>query len=47
MEAQASLLGERATAVLRDQFIAILGHDLRNPLAAINSGLRLLLKAFG
>jgi len=35
---------ERATASLRDQFIAVLGHDLRNPLAAIESGLHLLRK---
>ncbi len=27
---------------LRDQFIAVLGHDLRNPLAAIEAGLRML-----
>jgi signal transduction histidine kinase len=33
--AQAALLDERATSELREQFIAILGHDLRNPLAAI------------
>lgn len=33
---------ERSTAALREQFIAVLGHDLRNPLAAISSGLRLL-----
>ena len=44
MEAQASLLSERETAALRDQFIAVLGHDLRNPLASIDAGTRLLLK---
>lgn len=27
---------------LREQFIAVLGHDLRNPLASISSGVRLL-----
>jgi sigma-B regulation protein RsbU (phosphoserine phosphatase) len=32
----------RETAALREQFVAILGHDLRNPLAAIDSGMRLL-----
>ena len=32
------------TAHLREQFIAVLGHDLRNPLAAITSGIRLLAK---
>lgn len=35
---QASLLDERKTAELREQFIAVLGHDLRNPLASINAG---------
>lgn len=41
---EASLLDERKTAELREQFIAVLGHDLRNPLAAISSGIRLLHK---
>jgi signal transduction histidine kinase len=31
-------------AALREQFIAVLGHDLRNPLAAINGGMNLLVK---
>jgi signal transduction histidine kinase len=39
---EASLLGERRTSELRDQFIAVLGHDLRNPLASISSGAELL-----
>jgi signal transduction histidine kinase len=39
---QADLFGERETAALREQFIAVLGHDLRNPLAAIDGGVRLL-----
>lgn len=30
------------TAELREQFIAVLGHDLRNPIAAIASGAKLL-----
>jgi sigma-B regulation protein RsbU (phosphoserine phosphatase) len=30
---------------LREQFIAVLGHDLRNPLAAISSGVRLMTRA--
>lgn len=38
------LSDERATSALREQFIAILGHDLRNPLTAIDSGMRLLLR---
>lgn len=32
-----ALLDERAASELREQFIAVLGHDLRNPLAAIAS----------
>jgi len=39
-----NLLDERKTAELREQFIAVLGHDLRNPLASISGGVRLLLK---
>jgi len=31
---------ERVTSELREQFIAVLGHDLRNPLAGIEAGLR-------
>lgn len=31
----ATLIDERAKSELRDQFIAILGHDLRNPLQAV------------
>jgi signal transduction histidine kinase len=33
--AQNELLAERASSELREQFVAILGHDLRNPLQAI------------
>ncbi|WP_216599891.1 PAS domain-containing sensor histidine kinase [Sphingomonas sp. AP4-R1] len=33
---------ERQASELREQFIAVLGHDLRNPLASISSGVRLL-----
>lgn len=32
------------TAKLRDEFVAILGHDLRNPLASVASGMRVLSK---
>ncbi|MBD0272496.1 MAG: GAF domain-containing sensor histidine kinase [Acetobacteraceae bacterium] len=39
---EAALLDERRTAELREQFIAILGHDLRNPLAAVAAGASLL-----
>ena len=36
------MLDADEAAVLRDQFIAVLGHDLRNPLAAIQAGTTLL-----
>jgi sigma-B regulation protein RsbU (phosphoserine phosphatase) len=36
------LADERETAQLREQFIAVLGHDLRNPLASIVGAARLL-----
>ncbi|QPF82550.1 GAF domain-containing sensor histidine kinase [Bradyrhizobium genosp. L] len=42
---EATLLDERKTAELREQFIAVLGHDLRNPLASISAGVRMLPKA--
>ncbi|WP_158805755.1 GAF domain-containing sensor histidine kinase [Acidisoma sp. L85] len=38
------LIDQRHDAELREQFIAVLGHDLRNPLAAIDGGIRLLSK---
>jgi signal transduction histidine kinase len=41
----ASLMDERETAELREQFIAVLGHDLRNPLASIDAGIRIVGKA--
>jgi signal transduction histidine kinase len=40
--AEADLLGARAAAQLQEQFIAVLGHDLRNPLASIAMGAELL-----
>jgi len=42
---EALLSDERETSELREQFIAVLGHDLRNPLASISSAVRLFLKA--
>jgi len=36
------LMDERRASELREQFIAVLGHDLRNPLAAIAMGATLL-----
>lgn len=41
-EAEAAIADADRTAVLREQFIAILGHDLRNPVAAIQAGTTLL-----
>ena len=35
---EARLLDAQKTAELREQFIAVLGHDLRNPLGAIGAG---------
>ena len=42
--ARAILKDERETSQLREQFIAVLGHDLRNPLASISAGARILLR---
>ncbi len=39
---QQSLLEEKKIAELREQFIAVLGHDLRNPLGAIKNVAQLL-----
>lgn len=39
---EAALLDAREVAELREQFIAVLGHDLRNPLASIDAGARLI-----
>lgn len=33
-----------SVGLLRDEFIAVLGHDLRNPLASVKSGARMLAK---
>jgi len=41
-ETRSALLSERETAELREQFIAVLGHDLRTPLSAILTGAELL-----
>ena len=42
---EADLSNERQTSVLREQFIAVLGHDLRNPLASIAAVAHRLRKA--
>ena len=39
---RAALLDAQQTAVLREQFIALLGHDMRTPLGAVVSGTELL-----
>jgi phosphoserine phosphatase RsbU/P len=41
-ESQTELANEIETGALREQFIAVLGHDLRNPLSSIVAGTRLL-----
>lgn len=41
-KAEATIVSERADSELREQFIAVLGHDLRNPLASIASGIHML-----
>ena len=40
--ATTNLASEREASELREQFIAVLGHDLRNPLASISAGARIL-----
>ena len=40
---ETALQDERQRAELQDQFIAVLGHDLRNPLSAIQTGAKTLL----
>lgn len=42
VRAEAETKAERDAAILREQFMAVLGHDLRNPLAAIAGGIRML-----
>lgn len=42
--AYTALIRERELSELREQFIAVLGHDLRNPIAAIEAGINRLLK---
>ncbi len=39
---QAALMDAHEVAELREQFIAVLGHDLRNPLASIDGAARLI-----
>jgi sigma-B regulation protein RsbU (phosphoserine phosphatase) len=44
LRSDTALGSEREEAELREQFIAVLGHDLRNPLASISAGTRLLVQ---
>ena len=41
---EARLLSEQQASELHEQFIAVLGHDLRNPLASIAAGARMMTK---
>jgi sigma-B regulation protein RsbU (phosphoserine phosphatase) len=45
LRSDSALTTHRKDAELREQFIAVLGHDLRNPLAAISAGTRLIQKS--
>ena len=42
---QSDLFDAQQAAKLREQFIAVLGHDLRNPLTAFQSGIRILTRS--
>ena len=42
--AEQAFFAEQENAVLREEFIAVLGHDLRNPLAAIAAGIDMIRK---
>lgn len=42
IKAEAESKAQAEAAVIREQFIAVLGHDLRNPLAAIAAGIGVL-----
>jgi sigma-B regulation protein RsbU (phosphoserine phosphatase) len=44
LRSDTALTTHREDAELREQFIAVLGHDLRNPLASISAGTQLLQK---
>ena len=41
---EAALLDAQESAKLREQFVAILAHDLRNPLASIDAGVNVILR---
>ncbi|HTO33891.1 MAG TPA: GAF domain-containing sensor histidine kinase [Pararhizobium sp.] len=44
LDAHERIEHERQGSELREQFIAVLGHDLRNPLASLDAGTRMLLR---
>ncbi len=44
-KAEATLKNERASGELRQQLLTVLGHDLRNPLSAIATGVRMIQQA--
>ena len=44
LSAVRNLLDEQNASALREQFIAVLGHDLRNPIASVGGGVSLLRK---
>jgi signal transduction histidine kinase len=43
-DARKELVDERELSELREQFIAVMGHDLRNPIAALGAGTNRLIK---
>jgi sigma-B regulation protein RsbU (phosphoserine phosphatase) len=45
LRSDSALTLQREEARLREQFVAVLGHDLRNPLAAMAAGIRLIQKS--
>jgi signal transduction histidine kinase len=45
LETEDNLRHELEVSYLREQFVAVLGHDLRNPLASLRGGARMLTKA--
>jgi signal transduction histidine kinase len=45
LETEDNLRHELEVSYLREQFVAVLGHDLRNPLASLRGGARMLAKA--
>lgn len=45
LSSEASLRRERELTEFRDQFIAVLGHDLRNPIAALDAGTKMLMRS--